>query len=67
MDQFGSEAEVDEMRALMPAGKFGHADDIAHAMLFLASEETGYITGQTIIVDGGSTLPEDQKAMELLG
>ncbi len=67
MDQFGSEAEVDEMRALMPAGKFGHSDDIAHAMLFLASEETGYITGQTIIVDGGSTLPEDQKAMELLG
>lgn len=66
MDQFGSEAEVDEMRALIPAGKFGHADDIAYAMLFLASEEAGYITGQTIVVDGGSTLPENQKALELL-
>ncbi len=66
MDQFGSEAEVDEMRELIPAGKFGHADDIAYAMLFLASEEAGYITGQTIVVDGGSTLPENQKALELL-
>jgi 3-oxoacyl-[acyl-carrier protein] reductase len=66
MDQFGSATEVDAMRAQIPAGKFGHADDVAYAMLFLASEEAGYITGQTIVVDGGSTLPENQKALELL-
>ncbi len=66
MDVFGSEEEVDEMRALIPAGRFGHTDDIAHTMLFLASDHAGYITGQTIVVDGGSTLPENQKALELL-
>lgn len=66
MDVFGSETEVDEMRALIPAGRFGHTDDIAYAMLFLASEHAGYITGQTLVIDGGSTLPENQKALELL-
>lgn len=66
MDVFGSQEEVDEMRALIPAGRFGQAEDIAYTMLFLASKEAGYITGQTIVVDGGSTLPENQKALELL-
>ena len=66
MDIFGSQEEVDEMRALIPAGRFGHVDDVAHTMLFLASEEAGYITGQTVVVDGGSTLPENHKALELL-
>jgi 3-oxoacyl-[acyl-carrier protein] reductase len=36
----------------------GAPEDIAHAMLYLASDEARYITGQTICVDGGSTLPE---------
>jgi len=31
---------------------------IGHAVAFLASEEAGFITGQTIVVDGGQTLPE---------
>ena len=38
--------------------KFGVPEDIAYAMLCLASDEAGYVTGQTIVVDGGSTLPE---------
>jgi 3-oxoacyl-[acyl-carrier protein] reductase len=36
----------------------GTAADIAGAMLFLASDLAAYITGQTLVVDGGSTLPE---------
>ena len=42
----------------------GEADDIAYAMLYLASPEAKYVTGQTIVVDGGSTLPETGYAVE---
>lgn len=42
----------------IPAGELGRPEDIAHAMCFLASPAARYITGQTIVVDGGSTLPE---------
>ena len=38
--------------------KLGRPEDIAYAMCFLASDAARYITGQTIVVDGGSTLPE---------
>jgi 3-oxoacyl-[acyl-carrier protein] reductase len=39
-----------------PAGRLGTATDIAPAVLFLASEEAAYITGQVLVVDGGLTL-----------
>lgn len=42
----------------IPAGELGTPEDIAHAMCFLASAAARYITGQTVVVDGGSTLPE---------
>ncbi|MET3179966.1 UNVERIFIED_ORG: 3-oxoacyl-[acyl-carrier protein] reductase [Variovorax guangxiensis] len=42
----------------IPAGELGRPEDIAYAMRFLASPAARYITGQTIVVDGGSTLPE---------
>lgn len=42
----------------IPLGELGHPSDIAYAMCFLASPAGRYITGQTIVVDGGSTLPE---------
>ena len=37
----------------IPVGYFGNPDDIAHTVLFLASKEAEYITGQTIHVNGG--------------
>ena len=37
----------------IPVGRIGSPDDIANAVIFLASDEAGYITGQTITVDGG--------------
>ena len=39
-------------------------EDIAYTMLYLATDEASYLTGQTIVVDGGSTLPESQVVME---
>ncbi|HSW07321.1 SDR family oxidoreductase [Aquabacterium sp.] len=42
----------------IPAGELGRPEDIALAMGYLASDAARYVTGQTIVVDGGSTLPE---------
>lgn len=39
-----------------PAGRLGTPEDLAPAVLFLASREAAYITGQTLVVDGGLTL-----------
>jgi 3-oxoacyl-[acyl-carrier protein] reductase len=46
------------MEEAIPLGRLGMPEDVAAAVLFLASEEAGYITGTTIVVDGGQTLPE---------
>ena len=43
----------------VPLGRIGRPTDIGNAMLFLVSDEADYITGQTIIVDGGATLIEE--------
>jgi 3-oxoacyl-[acyl-carrier protein] reductase len=44
----------------IPMKRLGTAHEVAYAHLFLASDEAEYITGQSIIVDGGQTLPETQ-------
>jgi 3-oxoacyl-[acyl-carrier protein] reductase len=49
---------MEAQRRRIPLGRLGNPQDVGHAMLFLASDEAEYITGQTIIVDGGQTLPE---------
>jgi len=49
---------INNMVRAVPLGRLGTPEDVAHAMLFLASKEASYITGQSLIVDGGQTLPE---------
>lgn len=58
MDNLGDSLLSARIAAAVPLGRLGEPQDIAGAMLFLASEHARYITGQTIIVDGGATLPE---------
>ena len=45
-----------QMKSSIPLGKLGTPDDVANLVCFLASDETGYITGQTFNVDGGMVM-----------
>jgi 3-oxoacyl-[acyl-carrier protein] reductase len=49
---------VARMLAAIPLNRFGQPEDVGWAVRFLASKEAGYITGQTLIIDGGQVLPE---------
>jgi 3-oxoacyl-[acyl-carrier protein] reductase len=64
MAALGSESEIAEMAKCIPLGRLGAPEDIANTMLFLASDAAAYITGQTVVVDGGSTLPESPIVLE---
>lgn len=46
----------DAIMKTIPAGKIGSVKDVANAVLFFAREESSYITGQTLAVDGGMTM-----------
>ncbi len=54
----------EKMEASIPLKRLGSVADIGNAALFLATDEAGYITGQTIVVDGGQILPESLMALE---
>ena len=56
-----------QMTASIPQRRLGSVEDIAYAALFFASDEAGYITGQTLVIDGGQVLPESLTALEDMG
>ena len=58
-----SQDHASQMVASIPMRRLGSVDDIGYAALFLATEEAGYITGQTIVIDGGQVLPETLEAI----
>lgn len=51
--------------ASIPLGRLGTVTDIATAALFFATMEAGFITGQTLVVDGGQVLPESPAALNV--
>ena len=51
-----SEEVKDQIRDQVPAGRFAEAEEVAEVVAFLAGEGAGYITGQTVAVDGGMTM-----------
>ena len=64
MELLADEEGLAQMTKYIPAGYMGKPEDIAYCMLYLASDEARYITGQTICIDGGSTLPESPVFLE---
>jgi 3-oxoacyl-[acyl-carrier protein] reductase len=54
---------MDQMASAVPAGRLGSVADIGNAALFFATDEASYITGQTLVVDGGQILPESHMAI----
>ncbi|OBF39606.1 3-oxoacyl-ACP reductase [Mycobacterium sp. ACS1612] len=54
---------MDQMAASIPAARLGSVADIGNAALFFATDEAAYITGQTLVVDGGQILPESSQAL----
>jgi NAD(P)-dependent dehydrogenase (short-subunit alcohol dehydrogenase family) len=55
---FGSDAMLAEMESHIPGGKFGNPEDIANAVMFLASDLAGYISGVVLPVDMGLSARE---------
>ena len=51
-----NEKQTEEISKMIPAQRFGSADEIAAAALYLASNEAGYVTGQTLHVNGGMAM-----------
>ncbi len=64
MDLLADAAGQAQMAKYVPMGYLGDPNDIAFAMLYLASDEARYVTGQTIVVDVGSTRPESPAFLE---
>ena len=56
-----------QMTASIPQRRLGSVEDIAYAALFFASDEAAYITGQTLVIDGGQVLPESLTALQEMG
>lgn len=64
LDALGEEY-LRRMAASIPLGRLGETSDVAHAVGFLASDGAAFITGQTLTVDGGQTVPESLDALAL--
>ncbi|MFE5792629.1 3-oxoacyl-ACP reductase FabG [Streptomyces sp. NPDC056503] len=62
LDALGEEY-LRRMAASIPLGRLGEPADVAHAVGFLASDEAAFVTGQTLTVDGGQTVPESLDAL----
>ena len=58
------EEYIKQMEASVPMRRLGSVTDIANAALLFASDEAAYITGQSLVIDGGQILPESLAALE---
>ena len=52
-----NEAQKEAILSKIPTGAMGSGDDIGAAVVYLSSNEAGYVTGQTLHVNGGMAMP----------
>lgn len=57
LEAMGQE-HVHNMIKAIPMGRLGSVEEVGYAIAFLASKEASFITGQSLVIDGGQTLPE---------
>ena len=55
---------LDRMARSVPLGFLGEPEDIGEVVAFLASDGARYVTGQSVVIDGGQILPESPEALE---
>jgi NAD(P)-dependent dehydrogenase (short-subunit alcohol dehydrogenase family) len=65
-DPEGTQLAESEIRKASPLGIAGHPDDVAHALLYLASDEARYVTGHTLMVDAGQTTADRPAAFHAM-
>ncbi|MCH2621435.1 MAG: SDR family oxidoreductase, partial [Acidimicrobiales bacterium] len=62
---FQNKLVIEAARLQTPLGRMGSVDDIANTALFLASQESSYISGQTIAVDGAASTQKLPSAFDI--
>jgi len=50
-----AENNLEIMKGRVPLGRFGRAEEIAYGVLYLASDESSFVTGSELVIDGGRT------------
>ncbi|MCA9072668.1 MAG: SDR family oxidoreductase, partial [Planctomycetaceae bacterium] len=55
--KFFTEEQIEEGAKTLPLGRLGQPDEIAKSIAYLLSDEAAYITGSTLTIDGGVSLP----------
>ena len=63
LQELGGDA-LDDIKAIIPAGYIGEPEDIAYALVYFASDQARFVTGQALVLDGGQILPESPAAMK---
>jgi len=56
LERSGNPTALDSIREGIPAGRTGHPSEIAAAALWLASEQSSYVFGHSLVVDGGQLI-----------
>lgn len=63
MRELMTDQDLEDLVRIIPLKRLAEPEDVGYSALFLASDEAKYITGQTIILDGGQILPESPSAV----